>query len=89
VDPGYTAEEPAEAAQEQGIRLEVAKLQEARKGFVLLPRRGEKRSFGSLARFRRLARDYERLESSLAGIHWLAFATRMLIPCSVKVDSTR
>ena len=30
------------------------------------------------ARFRRLARDYERLASTLSGYHWLAFATLML-----------
>lgn len=79
VDQGYTGAEPAEAASQQGIRLEVVKLQEAKKGFVLLPRRWVvERSFGWLARFRRLARDYERLESSLEGIHWIAFATLML-----------
>ena len=36
------------------------------------------RSFAWAARFRRLARDYERLASSLEGFHWLAFATLML-----------
>jgi hypothetical protein len=30
------------------------------------------------ARFRRLARDYERLATTLAGYHWLAFAMLML-----------
>ncbi|HTD86654.1 MAG TPA: IS5/IS1182 family transposase, partial [Candidatus Binatia bacterium] len=30
------------------------------------------------ARFRRLARDYERLASTLAGYHWLAYAMLML-----------
>jgi transposase len=79
VDQGYTGEQPAEAARTEGIRLEVVKLQEAKKGFVLLPRRWVvERSFAWSARFRRLARDYERLSTSLAGIHWLAFATLML-----------
>lgn len=32
------------------------------------------RSFAWAARFRRIARDYERLPGSLAGLHWLAFA---------------
>ena len=32
------------------------------------------RSFGLAARFRRLARDYERLPETLAGLHYLAFA---------------
>ena len=45
-----------------GIRLEVVKLPEAKRGFVLLPRRWVvERSFAWATRFRRLARDYERL----------------------------
>lgn len=39
VDQGYTGVKPAEAALAHGIRLEVVKLPEAKKGFVLLPRR--------------------------------------------------
>jgi transposase len=79
VDQGYTGEEPAAQASAHGIRLEVVKLQEAKRGFVLLPRRWVvERSFGWAARFRRLTRDYERLASSLAGLHWLAFACLML-----------
>jgi transposase len=39
VDQGYTGEEPAKAAKEHGIRLEVVKQAEAKRGFVLLPRR--------------------------------------------------
>jgi transposase len=75
VDQGYTGEEPQRAAAEHGIRLEVVKLPEARKGFVLLPRRWVvERSFAWLTRFRRLARDYERLPQTLAGLHFLAFA---------------
>jgi hypothetical protein len=31
-----------------------------------------------MARFRRLARDYERLPETLAGLHFLAFAILML-----------
>jgi len=59
--------------------LEVIKLAEAKKGFVLLPRRWVvERSFGWAARFRRLARDYERLPETLAGLHYLAFAVLML-----------
>jgi len=46
---------------------------------VLLPRRWVvERSFAWSARFRRLARDYERLATSFAGYHWLAFAKLML-----------
>ena len=50
-----------------------------KKGFVLLPkRRVVERSFAWTARFRRLARDYERLASSLAALHYVAFAMLML-----------
>src|SRR3954469_809221 len=36
VDQGYAGEDPAAAAAEHGIRLEVVKLEEAKRGFVLL-----------------------------------------------------
>ena len=39
VDQGYTGSEPAQAAKEQGIELQVVRLPGAKKGFVLLPRR--------------------------------------------------
>jgi transposase len=79
VDQGYTGDQPAQAAQGQGMQLEVIKLPQAKKGFVLLPRRWVvERSFGWAARFRRLARDYERLPETLAGLHYLAFAILML-----------
>jgi transposase len=79
VDQGYTGATAAQAAAAQGIKLEVIKLAHAKRGFVLLPRRWVvERSFGWAARFRRLARDYERLASSLAGLHWLAFVCLML-----------
>ena len=39
VDQGYTGAEPAAAAQAHGLRLVVVKHPEARRGFVLLPRR--------------------------------------------------
>jgi len=79
VDQGYTGAQPAQDAAAHGIRLEVVKLPEAKKGFVLLPRRWVvERSFAWAARFRRLARDYERLPETLAGLHFLAFAILML-----------
>lgn len=60
VDQGYTGETAAAEAEVYGMKPEVIKLAEAKKGFVLLPRRWVvKRSFGWAARFRRLARDYE------------------------------
>lgn len=61
VDEGYTGEK---AAQGEDIRLEVIKLPDVKKGFVLLPRRWA-------ARFRRLVRDYECLPETLAGLHFL------------------
>ena len=79
VDQGYTGETAAQEAEAHGMRLEVVKLEEAKKGFVLLPRRWVvERTFGWAARFRRLARDYERLPETLAGLHFLAFAILML-----------
>ena len=79
VDQGYTGEQTAEDAAMHGILLEVVKLPEAKKGFVLLPRRWVvERSFAWAARFRRLARDYERLPETLAGLHYLAFVTLMV-----------
>ena len=51
----------------------------AKRGFVLVPRRWVvERSFAWTARFRRLARDYERLPTVLAGFHFIAFACLML-----------
>lgn len=85
VDQGYTGERAANAAAAQGIELEVVKHTEAKKGFVLLPRRWVvERTFGWLGRHRRLARDYERLSETLAGYHWLAYLGIMLqrIVCS-------
>lgn len=73
VDQGYTGDNPAQEAAERGIDLCVVKLAEAKKGFVLLPRRWVvERTFGWMNRFRRLARDYERLSHSLSGYHWLS-----------------
>ena len=52
---------------------------EAKRGFVLLPRRWvAERSFAWAARFRRLAKDYERLPQTLAGLHFLAFVCLMV-----------
>jgi transposase len=79
VDQGYTGDDPDGDAASYGIHLEVVKLSEAKKGFVLLPRRWVvERSFGWMARFRRLARDYERLAGTLAGLHYIAFSFLML-----------
>ena len=78
-DQGYTGPETAAATAAHGIELEVVKLTEAKRGFVLLPHRWVvERSFAWLARFRRLSRDYERLPTTLAGLHWLAFTSLLL-----------
>jgi len=78
-DGAYTGEDAAEAAQGQGIRLEVVKLPGAVRGFVLLPKRWiVERSFAWKSRFRRLVRDYERLPETVAGLHFLVFAILML-----------
>ena len=79
VDQGYTGPNAAEAAQQHGIQLEVVKHPMAKRGFVLLPKRWVvERSFAWAARFRRLARDYERLDTSLKGFHYIAFACIMI-----------
>ncbi len=79
VDSGYTGEEVAAVAAEHGVQLQVVSLPEAKKGFVLLPHRWVvERSFAWTARCRRLARDYERLSATLAGLHFVAFAMLML-----------
>ena len=79
VDQGYTGESAAQDARQYGIRLEVVKHTEAKRGFILLPRRWVvERSHAWSARFRRLARDYERLAQTLAGFHYLAFVCLML-----------
>ena len=79
VDEGYTGDNAKADAQEAGIELIVVKLPEAKKGFVLLPRRWVvERSFAWTARFRRLARDFERLPETFRSLHFLAFAILML-----------
>ena len=79
VDQGYTGEDPKSDAKQHGIDLTVVKLPQAKRGFVLMPRRWVvERSFAWMARFRRLARDYERLSRTLAGFHLVAFACLML-----------
>jgi transposase len=79
VDQGYTGDAPAQDAAACHMQLEVVKLPEARTGLVLLPRRWVvERSFAWAGRFRRLARDYEQLAETLAGLHFVAFAILML-----------
>jgi transposase len=94
LDQGYTGEAAEQAAAEHGIQLEVVKHTEAKRGFVLPPRRWVvERSFAWAARFRRLARDYERLALTLGAFHFLTCACLMLATLSrnarlVKVNNT-
>ena len=88
-DQGYTGDVAAQAAREHGIELEVVKLPEreegkgAKKGFVLLPRRWVvERSLAWAGRFRRLARDYERLPETVAALHFVVFAILQLLRAS-------
>jgi transposase len=79
VDQGYTGEDAAQQAKQEGIKLTVVKHSQAKRGFVLLPRRWVvERTFGWIGRFRRLARDYERLTKTLEGWHWLALLALLL-----------
>ena len=79
VDQGYTGERAAKEAEAFGMRLEVVKHEEVKRGFVLLPRRWVvERDFAWASRFRRLAKDYERLPTTLAGLHFVAFACLFL-----------
>ncbi|MFD0936050.1 transposase, partial [Methylobacterium trifolii] len=79
VDQGYTGAKAAEAAQANGITLEVVKAPEAKRGFVLLPRRWVvERSFAWATRCRRPVKDYEGYATTLAGLHMVAFACLML-----------
>ena len=79
VDEGYTGERALGFAAEHGIRLEVVKHEEAKRGFVLLPKRWVvERDFAWASRFRRLVKDYERLPETVAGLHFVAFACLFL-----------
>jgi Transposase DDE domain len=71
----HIGERPSEEAEGHSITLEVVKHEEAKRGFVLLPRRWVvERDFAWASRFRRLVKDYERLPETLAGLHFVAFA---------------
>ena len=87
-DQSYTGEQAKSDAAQNGIELQVVKLPEAKKGFVLLPRRWVvERSFAWLARFRRLSRDFEHVPEVLAGLHFVAFAMLMLPKAAMLLTS--
>ncbi len=78
-DQGYTGEQVTQEAQRHGVELVIVKLPEAKKGFVLLPKRWiVERSFAWTTRFRRLIRDFERTAEVLRGFHFVAFAVLLL-----------
>jgi transposase len=88
-DLGYTGDQPKQDAKAHGIELQVIKLAEAKKGFVLLPKRWVvERSFAWAARFRRLAKDYERVPEVLRGLHFLVFAIFMLLKAMPLLTAT-
>ena len=73
-DQGFTGENPKAAAAEHGIELLVLKHEQAKRGFVLLPRRWVvERSFAWMARFRRLVKDCEPMPEVLARLHFVVF----------------
>jgi transposase len=78
-DQGYTGAVPEEEVAQEGINLVVVKHPKPKRGFVLLPRRWVvERTFAWMANFRRLNRDYERLEETLQSLHLGAHAITLL-----------
>jgi transposase len=83
VDQGYTGDQAQDDTEDDsadcGMMLHIVKRSEAKRGFVLLPRRWVvERSFPWMTRFRRLAKDFERLPKTVAGLHFAVFACIML-----------
>lgn len=78
-DQGYTGEQAQIDAALNDVELVVVERPTEATGFVLLPLRWVvERTFAWTARFRRLSRDLERLQSSLLGFHWLAVSVTLL-----------
>jgi transposase len=73
-DAGYNARQVKDAvARSPGLRLEIVKRTDDRKGFVVLPRRWVvERTFSWFGRNRRLAKDYENLAETLTAFVTLA-----------------
>jgi transposase len=78
VDQGYTGDQPAADAANHGVELVVVSRPPGARGFVLPKRWVVERTFAWRGRFRRLARDYERLAATLAGWHWVAAVVLLL-----------
>ena len=59
--------------------LHVVRLAEAERGFALNPRRWVmERSFASVTRLHRLAKDFQRLPKTVGGLNFVVFACFML-----------
>ena len=83
VHQGYTGEQPQDdagnGAEDYAIMPHVVRLSEAKRGFVLLPRRWVvEGSFSKITRFRRLAEAFKRLANAVAGLPLEVFACNML-----------
>ena len=88
-DQGYTGEDAARAADTEGIELVVVKRSPDQKGFMVLSKRWVvERSFGWMARCRRLLRDFERLGEVLTGLHMVAFVGVMLRQASQLLEGS-
>ena len=83
MDQGYSGDFTRGAVEDAALlELVVVPKPEAGHGFVVLPKRwvvepkvpAGTRTFAWQSRFRRLARDYERLAATVAGWHWLSSA---------------
>ena len=75
----YTGAYPALDDADPAIRVEAVRLADAKRGFVLLPRRWVvERSYAWATRFRRLAKDDEWLPETVARLHFAAFACLMV-----------
>ena len=89
VDQGYTGTEAELDAEGWGIRLVVVKHTEAKRGFVLLPRRWVvERSFAWLSRYRRLNTIFERTDDSLIAFVQIAGLVARRIICHLKPGQT-
>lgn len=87
---GPTRIKATRGARAYGATLDVIKPSEVKRGCVLLPRRwaGERR-FGGAARSRRPAHDYERLPTTLPGLHHRPCAFLMRPPSPKPAASFR
>lgn len=85
VDYGYTVEQPVFDAEKHGVNLCAVEIGKAKRGFVLLPRRWVvERSFAWASDFWRLARDYERIPSTVAVLNCSLPSLLCSIPFSQK-----